>query len=490
MPQQAKQSTSSVTAAERKRRQRARERELLYSRDDWQLFLDPATLPQKAGCQPWQLRGLVLKELVDNQLDATAGEVPQLGWDQKQKEWIIYGTNNGLSVSAVPKLFSVNRPLVSSKLKRMVTRGLLGNGLRVVMGAVHALGGSITVSVRGRSLTLGVDPTNGTTRIIQDDPCFLPEDEMSVRINLGQDSKSADGTYAREAIYAADQGHVYNGPSSPWWYGARDLHMLFCAAPANATVGDVLADLGWNQVEDGRLARKLTHQDAAILLADLRATHQPLPPEKLGRLGQDAYGYDGYGCKLGQLTTPAGARVPYVIEVWADAKAAEKKGVSEAELILFVNRTRALAPFYASAAIGGLRLRGCGMNRGIELKSAQYDIRVSILTPYVQLAGDGKEPVLPPFGNTLEEALKRACNAAYRRMDKPPGQMSIKEAAYLVMEESYRKASGDGTLPANARQIMYAARPKILELTGKPKFGDQYFTQDLLPNFNRRTTLS
>jgi hypothetical protein len=31
------------------RKQRARDRELLYSRDDWQLFLDLVTLPQKAG---------------------------------------------------------------------------------------------------------------------------------------------------------------------------------------------------------------------------------------------------------------------------------------------------------------------------------------------------------------------------------------------------------------------------------------------------------
>ena len=50
MDQQAESRTSSVTsAAERMRKQRARDRELLYSRDDWQLFLDLVTLPQKAG---------------------------------------------------------------------------------------------------------------------------------------------------------------------------------------------------------------------------------------------------------------------------------------------------------------------------------------------------------------------------------------------------------------------------------------------------------
>ena len=61
--------------------------------------------------------------------------------------------------------------------------------------------------------------------------------------------------------------------------------------------------------------------------------------------------------------------------------------------------------------------------------------------------------------------------------------MNIKAAAYSVMAEAYRIASGDDELPANARQIMYAARGKILKLTGRDKFGDDYFTQTLLPNY-------
>src|SRR4051812_30836490 len=49
--------TSAASAAERKRRQRERERAkaLMFERDDWALFLDLSTLPQKAGCQPTEL---------------------------------------------------------------------------------------------------------------------------------------------------------------------------------------------------------------------------------------------------------------------------------------------------------------------------------------------------------------------------------------------------------------------------------------------------
>lgn len=46
------------------------------------------------------------------------------------------------------------------------------------------------------------------------------------------------------------------------------------------------------------------------------------------------------------------------------------------------------------------------------------------------------------------------------------------------------KASGNNTLPANARQIMYAARPLVLALTGGECWKkSSYFTQHLLPNF-------
>jgi hypothetical protein len=52
------------------------------------------------------------------------------------------------------------------------------------------------------------------------------------------------------------------------------------------------------------------------------------------------------------------------------------------------------------------------------------------------------------------------------------------------MEAAYRHAGAQGRYPANARQIMYAARPAVLELTGgKCWKRSSYFTQELLPDF-------
>ena len=114
---------------ERKRLQRERQHPIVYERDDWQLFLDPETLPQKAGCQPDKLAALVLKELVDNALDAGADAT----LTSDGKHWIVRDDGPGIDPEQVANLFAVNRKLRSSKLKRLPTRGMLGNGLRVVM---------------------------------------------------------------------------------------------------------------------------------------------------------------------------------------------------------------------------------------------------------------------------------------------------------------------------------------------------------------------
>jgi len=60
---------------------------------------------------------------------------------------------------------------------------------------------------------------------------------------------------------------------------------------------------------------------------------------------------------------------------------------------------------------------------------------------------------------------------------------SIKYAASVVMKEAYLKASGQGKLPASARQIYYAARKQIMEITGKTELESQYFTQTILPEY-------
>jgi DNA topoisomerase VI subunit B len=84
----------------------------------------------------------------------------------------------------------------------------------------------------------------------------------------------------------------------------------------------------------------------------------------------------------------------------------------------------------------------------------------------------------------IVKAEERHASAEARREEKLSRRrtISIKDAAYDVMEWAYMAASDNDTLPANARQIMYAARGRVQERTGK-QLNDQYFTQVLLPDY-------
>ena len=106
---------------------------------------------------------------------------------------------------------------------------------------------------------------------------------------------------------------------------------------------------------------------------------------------------------------------------------------------------------------------------------------LSLITPFVRLMNDGKTPFLGDFRDAVTRAVQKAAGSAYRAMSRPPAKLSIVAAAWQVMADAYQKASGG--YPANARQIMYAARPDILRLAGIEKFNDSDFTQNILPDY-------
>jgi hypothetical protein len=86
------------------------------------------------------------------------------------------------------------------------------------------------------------------------------------------------------------------------------------------------------------------------------------------------------------------------------------------------------------------------------------------------------------------KAEERDAHARARRNDRLiyySRPVSLREAAFQVMRDAYMAASANDTLPANARQIYYAARPKILEIAKRDSLDSQYFCQTLLIDYMR-----
>src|SRR4051812_24504259 len=125
----------------------------MYEQQDWIPYRSLNTLPQVAGVPQNYLVHLLVKELVDNALDASGAA--ELGL-MHGNGFFVADEGPGLpgGPQAIAALFSIARPLTSSKLLRLPTRGALGNGLRVVAGAVLATGGKIIVKTQGQVLHL------------------------------------------------------------------------------------------------------------------------------------------------------------------------------------------------------------------------------------------------------------------------------------------------------------------------------------------------
>ena len=83
-----------------------------------------------------------------------------------------------------------------------------------------------------------------------------------------------------------------------------------------------------------------------------------------------------------------------------------------------------------------------------------------------------------------KKAKKQDDQVSRRQLEKlrkeTTKRKTTREVAFAVMEGAYNKASAKGEYYANARQIMYAARPAILYYTGIDELDDVYFTQTLV----------
>jgi hypothetical protein len=82
------------------------------------------------------------------------------------------------------------------------------------------------------------------------------------------------------------------------------------------------------------------------------------------------------------------------------------------------------------------------------------------------------------------KAEERQASAIFYRRERlvRRHRVTIKEAAWEVMERAYLAASDNGRLPATATQVMYVARAEIQQRTGR-QLDRQYFNQTVLPEY-------
>jgi hypothetical protein len=309
-------------------------------------------------------------------------------------------------------------------------------------------------------------------------------------------------------------------PMSPHWYDARLLKRLigreiayaeekglrpptvrefitqFHSLSSTAKGREVLATLS----AQGASLRYVFDDDRiAALLHAVRATSQPVNPRRLGIVGREHL--RAWAAALRAISGSFEYRMkafaddglPYVAEV-VFALASERRSRLDVTGLNF-SPVIGGRPFGRLDALFGECLAG---------RDAPVVMFIHLTCPRFDFTDKGKSAVeLQPVVAATMEALvvdatknwTRQCKAEIRdasarlrraeALDREARKRKLtqKEVAFQVMEEAYLKASADGTLPANARQIFYVARPLIVALLGGTSITSQYFTQTLLPAY-------
>jgi hypothetical protein len=439
-----------------------------FERPDWTMYRSVGTLSQKAGVPAARLRRLVLKELTDNALDA--GATVEVGDDECDRGVIYSVRDYGPGIDGTPadiaRMFSINRPMASSKLWRMPQRGALGNGLRVVAGAVAASDGWLRVTTRNQRMVL--TPREDGSTSVESEAIHFPVGTL-IEIVLGSEIPNDDYalSWARDAIEMAG-GSVYTGRTSPHWYDGDAFFDILQATDrlvrefianldgcSGAKAGNVAAQF------KGRACDSLSRGEAAQLLTLARNLSKPVRPERLGAIGpmlifRESI-FTGYASRKGSIAVGGRspkADIPFVIEVWA------KPACTTARM--FINRTPITGEFATYFEKGEMTLWGCGLNDVVKVPNGKkLGVLINITTPYCPITTDGKEPDLSRFETQIVEAVQKAINGARRAMPATDRKQTQKSVVLDNLDDAIDRASGDRKYRFSLRQVYYVLRPIV-----------------------------
>jgi hypothetical protein len=437
---------------------------LKFERADWSLFRTVEGLQKRAGVPKSLLRRLVVKELVDNGLDnggdVDIGEVPG--------GYAVTDNGPGIDPDEVPHLFSIARSMTSTKLLRLPTRGALGNGLRVVTGAVLASDGSLTITTRNRRIELRPERNGTTTALSTETVDFPVGTRIEIRLGPALPVESNDSFWGDVACQLAGCGTQYAGKSSPWWYDVDQFAELLTAS-GRRPVRDLIAHLdGCSGGKAGEivvaaglgrtLCRDVTATQAAALLKAARDSARPVNPKRLGAVGPSAFPNFAYAVADGETTLGARspyAAIPFVVEAWV------KTCSGSTDVVVCVNRTPITGDVRAARERRDIDLYGCGLHHRIAQasKDVQFSLWVNITTPYMPITSDGKAPDLAPFREEMAKAVSKAVRLAYR-----PGstdRITQKDVVLENLDDVIAEVSGDGAYRFNLRQLLYKLRPIV-----------------------------
>lgn len=443
----------------------------MFEQEDSELYYTIEGLTTNAGVSRDKIFALVAKELMDNALDANQEadttepcQIDPIGDDG----FIIKDNGKGFDPETVADLFSISRSLKSTKLKRLPTCGALGNGLRVVTGAVFATGGSLKITTGGQIMKL-TPLADGTTR--KDIIGHQDSNGTSIEVHLGPDAGPVDLQWADMALElsSGEQQQYYRGKTSPHWYTSSDFYVL-CRAAKNKSLRDLVKDFEGCSSSDNvgfitngfksKQATDITLEDAKTLLSRMQTASKEVIPERLGRIGnlKDRSNYVKIEKTFELKSDGEQITIPYIIEAWS-------KFSDEAEISININRTPITGEVSARHSRTTLWLSGCNLPEGsifywIDIGRKPVNVLLNIITPFMPKTNTGKSPDLSYFKPGITIAIQKSTNKAKNNTPKNHNR-SQKEIILENIPEGIKKAGNGHSF--SIRQLFYVIRPYVNE---------------------------
>jgi hypothetical protein len=441
----------------------------MFEREDWKLFRNIETLCQKAGVSKHDIPNLVIKELVDNALDVSTE--CNIGKIQGKNGFYVQDYGDGISENILKDLFSINRPMITSKLLRLPTRGALGNGLRVVTGAVISTNGQLFISTNGYKYEIHPQE-DGTTIIEKIDSYYGEGTKIEVIFGSLLPVTESDLVWGRNAILFAE-GDICSCKTSAYWYTSEAFYELVNAYDGN--VEDLL--LFFNGINSNKSkeisskiikskAKDLSFNDTEVILELLRYNTREISSKKLGYVG-DCNGKFGEYTKKSSCFLVRSAKgkfdaeIPYIIETWVKYNETFSREI----LVNKTPITGSISSWYKNRA---MTIYGCGLV--LDVKSSRpAQLVINLTTPYMPITSDGKSPNFSPMNELIQKCLNASMNKT-KKIDILLNNNNAKNEREIVFNNMYsaiRKASGDNQYRFSQRQLYYAIRPYVMTALDK-----------------------
>jgi hypothetical protein len=234
---------------------------------------------------------------------------------------------------------------------------------------------------------------------------------------------------------------------------------------AGGRAGEIVAAAGLSR----KLCNEIDSPEAARLLREARAVAKPVNPKRLGAVGPQGFPGHAYAISYGEArfgAKPLEAVIPFAVEAWAiKAVTTESSARSGNVASVSVNRTPIAADFLMRRDKTELNLFGCGLRHTVAKTPQGGDVTLwlNVMTPYMPITSDGKEPNLAPFVDAIADAAGKAVRKA--RGASASGRSQKDVVLDHLVEVINEVSGGESRYRFGERQLFYRLRPIVMAET-------------------------